>query len=718
MMPAAVPLLLEAAVRALLAACVLWAGLRALRVRNVPAQKIAWGLVLAAALAMPLLMRWQWLPAWAEVKLPAPAWPLVLDSAPAPQIQPPVAAASLAASEALPVQAPGEADRFSAPVISLSQFDAPAQPETTPEPAAMPAPAAPQPASAPRTTLSPGRLLRIGWFVYLGIGAALLLRLLFGLGSSLRLWMLGKPVEAGPEFEWPRGLRVRSSRRVASPVNIGSGILLPADYAQWDAEKLRVVLAHERSHVRQRDFYLQLLAGLYAALIWFSPLGWWLKRKLSELGEAISDRAGLEAAASPSAYAELLLEFAALPRPTLTGVAMAHSTNLSERIERLLNDTSFRQAFTGSRRALAAVLLVPVALIAATALVRVQAAEVVVARPSALLQGGEQSPQAVPPQAAATGQSHPDNPQVRDSGSGQSTSATPQPNPAPAPAPAPPSSDGTAPMPAAQEMAPVPPTPPAADDAAPAAAPVPPVPPQAPGDAVPSGLPAPPAPGAYHYHFDYHYDGDTYAIVGDPGTNPRFYGYWDDDRKAEIEKARSLAHGHFLWFRHDGKSYIVDDPAIVAQIETMDKPMQDLGAQMRDLGKQMREVSQQDREMARKAREASQNIPTPDISKEMAELNTAAAALQAQQGGTISRQQLGELERKIGDVQRQLMRVQVKVDVNWSADMGKFGAEQGKFGAQMGQMGAEMGRIARENSQKIKSIIDESLKDGKARPVE
>ena len=55
----------------------------------------------------------------------------------------------------------------------------------------------------------------------------------------------------------------------------------------------------KRSHVRQRDFYLQLLAGLYAALFWFSPLGWWLKRKLSDLGEAISDRAGLEAGGQP-----------------------------------------------------------------------------------------------------------------------------------------------------------------------------------------------------------------------------------------------------------------------------------------------------------------------------------------------------------------------------------------------------------------------------------
>jgi hypothetical protein len=36
----------------------------------------------------------------------------------------------------------------------------------------------------------------------------------------------------------------------------------------------------------------------------------------------------------------------------------------------------------------------------------------------------------------------------------------------------------------------------------------------------------------------------------------------------------------------------------------------------------------------------------------------------------------------------------------------------------MGKLGAEMGRLARENQAKIKSIIDESLKNGKARPVE
>jgi len=43
-------------------------------VRNVLAQKVAWGLVLAASLAMPVVMRWPWLPASAQIRLTTPAW--------------------------------------------------------------------------------------------------------------------------------------------------------------------------------------------------------------------------------------------------------------------------------------------------------------------------------------------------------------------------------------------------------------------------------------------------------------------------------------------------------------------------------------------------------------------------------------------------------------------------------------------------------------------
>lgn len=225
---------------------------------------------------------------------------------------------------------------------------------------------------------------------------------------------------------------------------------------------------------------------------------------------------------------------------------------------------------------------------------------------------------------------------------------------------------------------------------------------------------------AYGGHKSCWGDGDAYAIVGHPGSQTRFCGNWGPDGAAEVDKARSKAHGHFLLFRHEGKCYIVDDPEIVSQIEAMDKSREALSAQMRALGEQMRDAGRQAREAARKARETAANIPTPDLSKEIAALDASVASLKDKQGGTISREQLQELQREISAMQRRVMEAEVRVnmDLSMNGEMAKFGQEQGKFGEEMGKLGAEMGRMAQENHEKVRSIIDESLKNGKARPVD
>jgi len=383
------PVLLESALRALLAALTVWVGLRLCRVGNVVAQKAAWGLVLAAALAMPLLMRWHWLPANSTVTLPIPAWRYSAGSLPATEA---ALATELPSTQIVaPKQSspatpePATRDRIPAPSVSNQRLDS--EIHTAPK----------SESSRHDSAATPGAYLRLlspftlAWFLYLAVCAALLVRLLYGLGAAVRLWRRAKPVSLGPGLNPASALRLRASTAVTSPVTIASGVLLPEDYADWSSEKLRIVLAHERSHIRQGDFYLQFLAGLYAAIFWFSPLGWWLKRKLSDLGEAIGDRAGLEEAVSSASYAQVLLEFAALPRPTLIGVAMARRSNLSHRIEWLLNDSRFRQAFAGSRRrALLAALFVPVALLASTAFVRVQAA--VPAQPAVTAQSEAAAP--------------------------------------------------------------------------------------------------------------------------------------------------------------------------------------------------------------------------------------------------------------------------------------------------------------------------------------
>ncbi len=420
---------MAAALRSLALAAVVWAGLRVFRIRNVLAQKVAWTVVLAGAVLMPLVSpwaaRWAGVPAatvvlpWrslaAKVAIPAAAPPdgqgsaaiSAAVSAPAAAV-PATPVPSTSRMEAAPGQVTPLPGRFPAPVISQREFDA------------SPAPPAPSPLAARSFSLS-----NAGWLLYIALASALLVRLLYGIGAALLLVRAAKPATFDTLPGTP-SLDVRSTSAVASPVTIGSTVLLPADYARWDPEKLCIVLAHERSHIRQGDFYLQILAGLYAALVWFSPLGWWLKRKLSDLGEAIGDRDGLEQATSRAAYAQILLEFAAAPRPTpsplLTGVAMARPSSLSRRVERLLNDRAFHHAFSGNRRTLLAMLLVPCALFLATALVRVQAAT-------------QTTPQTAPAQPPITGQSHPDAapPTVAP----DAAEASPQNQPAPSPQSAP-----------------------------------------------------------------------------------------------------------------------------------------------------------------------------------------------------------------------------------------------------------------------------------------
>jgi predicted nucleic acid-binding Zn-ribbon protein len=226
----------------------------------------------------------------------------------------------------------------------------------------------------------------------------------------------------------------------------------------------------------------------------------------------------------------------------------------------------------------------------------------------------------------------------------------------------------------------------------------------------------------FAFAYGFGQDSDPYAVVGPDGKMTMPHGRFfhnDDDRQAEIEKARKQAHGAFLWFQHDGKSYIVEDPGIVSQIDAMNKPMQDSQSQMRDLGKQMRELGDQQREKAHAMRDAA--VQTPDLTKELAALKAAEASLQAKQGGTITQKELGDLQREIGRIQGELGSLQGKLMMDqggFGKAMGELGEQQGKLGGQMGKLGAEMGRIARENQEKMKGIINDSLSNGKAKQVQ
>jgi beta-lactamase regulating signal transducer with metallopeptidase domain len=717
------PALIEASLRSLLVAVTVWAGLRAFRVCNVLAQKACWGLVLVASLLMPLFVRWS----EHSQALPGATFILPRDFFPWAQHRKPSASSRLFAATVADAEKSARAeerdvlalDRRYPPrskqPVSSSEIEAPTS--------SIPLVYSGVPTGAARQSRpsehQPVSIRQVAWIVYLAMAGALCFRLFYGLAASVLLWCDAEPIPDADAAALGLGSRLRTSRAIGSPVTIGSGVVLPVDYTSWEREKLRVVLAHERSHIRQGDFYVQMLAALYASVFWFSPLGWWLKRQLSDLAETISDRAGLEQAASLSSYAQILLEFAAAPRPAPIGVAMARYGSLSRRIDRLLNDRAFQQAFAGGRfRALSAAVLVPVALYAATALVRVQAAQQVPdGSPSPAVPASPvvEPEQAANPQAPIAAPAGPDNSNVpapqETKPLGKLTVRAPE----------------AAPMPSVPILNVMPPV-----ELAPRALAVPVVriapnvslnlvSPLVSAELLRAAVTARMLAQAENEgamdRGPYRYNRDSYALIrGDHGDTMNFSG---DLHTAEIDKARKLAHGDFLWFRHGGKSYFIDDPSTIGKIEALYKPIEELGKRQEALGKQQEELGRQQEAIGRLGEQAS--IPAPDLSKEMAEITGAITKLQDKMGKNITQEELTDLQTKLAELQSRLGGIQAEMGGKrgeLGLQEGRLGEEQGRLGAEQGRLGAEQGRLGREADLRVQVTILDSLENGKAHPVD
>jgi TonB family protein len=193
--------------------------------------------------------------------------------------------------------------------------------------------------------------------IYLGVALLLIGRLLAGLISTWRVSRAAQPMPTPDD--------VRVSARVRSPATFGITILLPADAQTWPADRLDPVLTHERAHVRARDGYWLWLAQLHAAIFWFSPLAWWMRRRLETLAETTSDDAVVAARHDPVAYAALLLDFARHPNSRSVAMSVAES-NVPVRIERLLARVPPAAALSRVARWSAIAALIPAVVLAAS----------------------------------------------------------------------------------------------------------------------------------------------------------------------------------------------------------------------------------------------------------------------------------------------------------------------------------------------------------------
>ena len=144
---------------------------------------------------------------------------------------------------------------------------------------------------------------------------------------------------------------VRSAPDVTVPVTIGvwrMGVLLPHGSERLSDDTLRLVFAHEMSHIRRRDPLLAWIPALAQLVFWFHPLARLAAREYLAAREEACDVEALRVTgSSPGDYGALLLEFgtgriAALPGSASCGAVSVR--DLKRRLDMLTRSWTISRA--------------------------------------------------------------------------------------------------------------------------------------------------------------------------------------------------------------------------------------------------------------------------------------------------------------------------------------------------------------------------------------
>jgi len=139
---------------------------------------------------------------------------------------------------------------------------------------------------------------------------------------------------------------------LATPLLTGwvrPSIFLPAEYIEWNAEKLEAVLLHELAHWQRLDGWWQASAAFIQSIWWWNPLTWYAVARLKMEAEHAADEMVVLRLQDAPNYAQVLVEIAAAAgkQDFSAGIAMVGRSSLETRIRAILRDNPWRGKLGG-----------------------------------------------------------------------------------------------------------------------------------------------------------------------------------------------------------------------------------------------------------------------------------------------------------------------------------------------------------------------------------
>ncbi len=114
--------------------------------------------------------------------------------------------------------------------------------------------------------------------------------------------------------------------------------------------------------------------------------------------------------------------------------------------------------------------------------------------------------------------------------------------------------------------------------------------------------------------------GNTYISVSGDSES-----YGTDHPSEFVEFLQEKLSGDFIWFRRDGKSYVIRDPATIKRAKDFFAAVQELDKKQEELGKQQEALGEKQEALGKEQEEVHVQIPdmTEDLHKLEAELKSA-----------------------------------------------------------------------------------------------
>ncbi|WP_338770725.1 M56 family metallopeptidase [Massilia sp. METH4] len=589
---------------------------------------------------------------------------------------------------------------------------------------------------------------QLPWLVLLWAAGAALMTLRLSLGLQ---WVRQRTVAGHyrPDPEWQQRLERLALRiDVKRPVRLGvSGedlegpmtagcwrpiVLLPAALVTgMPPHLLEALLAHELAHIRRHDYLVNLVQSAIEILLFYHPSVWMLSKRIRIEREQVADDLAASALGEPRRLALALSELDKFQFSTSHFAPAAHGGDLMSRIKRLIHP----DAQPLSWKIAAPLLGLCTACVMLYAHAQPDASARPAAQPDIVVSGGDAA-------RAAAGE-------AAETAAAAASAAAAAQEAAEAAKVAAAAGAGAA-QAAAEAARAAALHGPGADVPVPPAPPAPPAAPKAPSHALPAP-PAPPAPpplprglkdGAHIVHPGRSLE--SYAIVR-AGDAPTRVAALDTRDLHDLQCVKEGYKGDFIWFKKDGKSYVVKDSALVAKVREAWAPSEKLGAEMEKQGAAM---DGHGKRMEALGEEISAHVAAvfnEEVTRNVDRRLAALARTQERLGSTLG--ELGErmasadsdarreaLSRQMAAVQKQMEPVQqqmsrltetmarehAKVDVNREpmkslhARMAELSKPMEEYGRRMGELGREQGRLSQEADRTTRKLIEEALRKGQA----